>query len=145
MKGDIRPDHIPINKFRLIVAGLPVITFTEISGLEEELEAVDLPDRTSVSGGQTKPIEFTGKVPTHHVEQRIAMEGWFEEGKEPVSPTYKKIGTLVKMSLSGIQVVSYVLPGCWVCKRNTPDLDMNDEGAIDLTEWTFKADQIIPR
>lgn len=145
MKGDIRPDHIPMNKFKLIVQGLPLITFTEVAGLEEELETVDLPDRTAASGGQTKPVEFTAKMPTHHTEQRIAMESWYEEGKDPVSPTYKKIGTLVKMSLSGAQTVSYIMNGLFVCKRNTPDLDMSNEGEMDQIEWTLKADSLIPR
>jgi hypothetical protein len=145
MKGDIRPDHMPINKFKVLAQGLPPITFTEVGSLEEELETVDLPDRTSASGGQTKPIEFTAKVPTHHTEQRIAMEGWFEEGKDPVSPTYKKIVTLVKSSLSGAQVASYILNGCYVCKRTTPDLDMSNEGEMDQIEWTLKADLVIAR
>jgi len=74
MKGVIHPDHIPRNKYQLLVDGMPDFTFLNVGNLEEELETVDLPDRTTASGGNTKPIEFTASIPTHHSEERIAME-----------------------------------------------------------------------
>lgn len=145
MKGAIFPDHIPKNKFQLIVAGLPSITFVQVSGLEEELETVDLPDRTTASGGNTKAIEFTARMPTHHTPERIALENWFAQCRDPVDPTYKKVGTLVKQSITGMNSVSYILQGMYPSKRSTPDLEMTNEGEEDELEWTFKADQIFPR
>lgn len=145
MKGVLAPDHIPKNKYQLRVTGLPPITFTAVSGLEEELETVDLPDRTTASGGNTKPIEFTARMPTHHVTERIAMENWFSECQDPVPESYKKIGTLIKQSISSLASVSYMLHGLYVCKRSTQDLEMENEGELDEIEWTFKADQIFPR
>lgn len=145
MKGVLAPDHIPKNKYQLLVRGLPPITFTAVSGLEEELETVDLPDRTAASGGNTKPIEFTARMPTHHATERVAMEAWFSECQDPVALSYKKIGTLVKLSISSLASVSYMLHGLFVCKRSTQDLEMENEGELDEIEWTFKADQITPR
>ena len=145
MKGAIQADHIPKNKYKLKVVGLPEITFTYVGSLEEELENVDLPDRTSASGGNTKYTEFNVRHPTHHVAERIAMENWFTEGQDPVSPNYKKVGTLTKQSLSSMASASYLLQGLYVCKRVTPDLEMANEGELDELEWTMRCDQIFPR
>lgn len=145
MKGVIAPDHIPKNKYQLLVSGLPPITFTAVGGLEEELETVDLPDRTRASGGNTKPVEFTVRMPTHHVTERIAMENWYAECQDPVLPTYKKVGTLVKQSISSLATVAYILQGLFVSKRATQDLEMENEGELDEIEWTMSADQIFTR
>lgn len=145
MKGAIQPDHIPKNKYKLKVVGLPEITFTFVSGLEEELETADMPDRTSASGGNTKYTEFTVRMPTHHAAERIAMENWFTESQDPVDPGYKKVGTLFKSSISGTASVSYLLHGLYVKKRATQDLEMSNEGELDEIEWTMSCDQIFPR
>ena len=142
MKGVLAPDHIPKNKYTLRVLGLPPITFTAVGGLEEELETVDLPDRTRASGGNTKPIEFTVRVPTHHVVERIAMENWYQEGKDPVLPTYKKVGTLTKRSLSNIAFVSYIITGLFISDRKTQDLEMENEGELDEIEYTLSGDNV---
>jgi len=145
VKGAIQADHIPKNKYRLKVVGLPDITFTFVGSLEEELETVDLPDRTAASGGNTKYTEFNVRMPTHHVAERIAMENWFVEGQDPVSPNYKKVGTLTKQSLSSMAQANYLMQGLFVKKRMTPDLEMSNEGELDELEWTMCCDVIIPR
>jgi len=144
MKGAIQGDHIPLNKYQLIVLGMPELIFTEISGLEEELETVDLPDRTVASGGQTKTLEFTATLPAHHLIMQAAMELWFVEGRDPVASTYKKTATLILKSISGSTLRTYSLLGLFVCKRATPDLEMANEGEMATIEWTFKADQMLP-
>lgn len=143
MKGVLLPDHMPLNKYVLTVAGLPPFTFTQIDGLEEELEAVDLPDRTTASGGNTKAIEFKASLPLHHLMEQSAMEGWFMESQDPVSPAYKKQGTLVLRSISGILVKSFIIVGMYPFKRKTGDLEMNNEGELHVVEWTFKGDMVI--
>lgn len=145
MKGVIQPDHIPKNKYRLIVAGLPRITFIKVGALEEELEKVDLPDKTAASGGNTKNGEYTATIPTHHRLEREAIENWYQESQDPVSPTYKKTGTLVKESISGLQRASYMLQGSFPFKRNTEDVEMENEGELDTIEWSFSYDKILPR
>lgn len=145
MKGVLAPDHIPKNKYQLMIRGLPPITFTAISGLEEELETVDLPDRTAASGGHTKYIEFTARMPTHHAAERQALENWFVECQDPVPQSYKKTATLLKQSISSLAQASYLMQGLFVCKRVTQDLEMENEGELDEIEWTFKCDVITPR
>ena len=146
MKGDIKPDHIPVNKYQLLVLGtaVPFFTFTEISGIEEELQTTELPDRTVASGGNTGPIEFTAKCPMHHLDEQAALELWFNEGKDPVSSTYKKAASLVHMSITGKVLRTYTVVGVFVNKRALPDLAMDNEGEMAANEWGFKADELYP-
>lgn len=145
MKGIILPDHIPVNNYQLIVVGgPPFITFTSIDGLEEELETVDLPDRTVASGGNTKSLEFTAKHPKHHLAEDIFLESWFLMSQDPVLPLYKKAATLLVQSISRLQTRTYNLIGLFPAKRKTADLEMNNEGELNETEWTFKCDRLIP-
>lgn len=144
MKGAILPDHIPVNKYRLIVPGLPPLTPVEIGGLEDELQTTDLPDRTKATGGNRGTVEFTLSIPAHHTVERLAMELWFQEGQDPVLPTYKKAGTLILQSLSGQNFASYTLPGLFIMKRTTPDLEMANEGEMAVIEYTMSSDDVIP-
>ena len=144
MKGRIKPDHLPVNKFTLFSAGLPPVEFIQVSGIEEELQAVELPDRTNASGGHTAPVEFTAMSMMHHVIEQIALELWFKEGQDPVSPTYKKVGSLIHRSLTGQTIRTYTLTGVFISKRKLPDLDMANEGEPAIIEWTLKADQVLP-
>ena len=58
IKGAIQSGHAPRNKYRLIMVGLPPLTPTRVSGLESDTEAVELPDRTTASGGNEGIITF---------------------------------------------------------------------------------------
>jgi hypothetical protein len=145
MKGIILPDHIPVNNYQMIVVGgPPIITFTSIDGLEEELETVDLPDRTVASGGNTKSMEFTAQHPKHHTVEDAFLESWFLMSQDPVLPVYKKAATLLIQSISRLQTRTYNLIGLFPSKRKTADLEMNNEGELNVTEWTFKCDRLIP-
>jgi hypothetical protein len=144
MKGKVQADHMPVNKYSLFIVGMPPIMFTKVSGIEEELQTVDLPDRTSASGGHTAPVEFTAESMMHHSVERYALELWYKEGQDPVSPLYKKVGTLIHHSLTGDKLATYTLIGCFVKKRKLPDLEMANEGEPAVIEWTFKADQVTP-
>lgn len=144
MKGVIQADHIPLNKFKLIVLGLPEFTFTSLSGLEEELDVVDLPDRTVASGGRTGAVEFTVTLPTHHEVEQAAMELWYQEGQDPVSPTYKKPGTVILESISGNRVRTFSMPDIFVSKRVIPDMEFDNDGELSEIEWTLRASDILP-
>ena len=144
MKGEIKPDHIGVNKYTLLVAGLVELTCTEISGLEDELNTVELPDRTVASGGNRAASEFTIKIPLHHGVEQAAMELWFRESQDPVSPTYKKPVTLTHESGSGANDRSFTLVGVFPMKRKLPDLEMKNEGEMAEVEWTLSVDDIFP-
>lgn len=144
MKGVIKPDHIPVNKYQLLAAGLPPLVFTKVSGMEDELESVDLPDRSVASGGNRKSTELTVMLPLHHTTEQAAMEGWFRESQDPVSPTYKKQGTLVMQSLSGLTVKSFQMKDVFPTKRKLPDLEMVNEGEMAEVEWTLKVTDLQP-
>jgi len=143
MKGSVQPNHIPVNNYKLLVVGMPDILFTEISGLEQETETVDLPDRTQASGGNVKGVEFTAKMFEHHTVELAALELWRLEAKDPVSPTYKKIGTLIKYGIDGSIKSTRSIVGVFIKKRTDADLDMANEGEPAMVEWTFWADDVL--
>lgn len=144
MKGDIRADHIPVNKWSMIILGMPPLTIVEQSGIEEELQTTELPDKTRVSGGNTMPVEFTARMPMHHLEEQAAMELWFSDSQDPVASNYKKNATVIYKSISGNVLRTYSLVGVFPTKRVLPDLDMANEGELALVEWTFSADLPLP-
>ncbi len=144
MKGVIKPDHMPTNKYELVIIGMPPLTPTTMSGLEDELETFDMPDKTVVSGGNRKAGEFEITIPLHHKVEMAAMELWFQEGQDPVSPLYKKPGTAIYKSISGTVISAYALIGAQVVKRKLPDADMGSEGEIALATWTIKLDDHKP-
>lgn len=144
IKGSIQPNHIALNNYQLLVAGMPEITFTKVGEIEEEVEKVDLPDRTQASGGNTKPGETTASVPMHHVVQIAAMEAWFKEGQAPVTATYKKAATLVFKAIDGAVFKSYSLTGLWITKRKLPSGEMNNAGEMAEVEFTLAWDDVHP-
>jgi hypothetical protein len=144
MKGEVQPDHIPVNKFKLLVVGLLDIYMSTVSGIEDELNTIDLPDRTKASGGNRNATSFTAMHPLHHTAENAALELWFKEGQDPISPTYKKPCTLVMQRLSGTGERSYSLIGVFISKRTLPDLDKSDDGEMAQVEWEFSVDDIIP-
>ncbi len=144
MKGEIQSDHMPVNKYILQIIGLIPLTAVEISGLEDELETTELPDRTVASGGHRKASEITLMVPMHHTAEQAALELWFRESQDPVSPTYKKPGTLTHQSLSGTASRNFSLSGMFPKQRNLPDLERGGEGEMANVEWVFSVDDILP-
>ncbi len=143
MKGLIKENHIPLNNYRLMVLGLG-FTITELSGIEEEIQVVDLPDRTKASGGTRPPIEFTINTPMHHLTEQVLLESWYKEAQDPVLSSYKKVGTLLMFSNTGDIRRSFTLTGLFIFKRTLPDMSMENEGEMAGVEWTLSADDIIP-
>jgi hypothetical protein len=144
MKGVLQPDHIALNSYQFAVEGLIPLTFTSLKGLKEETDKVDLPDRTAASGGRSGPIEFSAGCPMHHTAEMAALEVWLREGKDPVTPTYKKTVTVTFPSISKQGGRAYTLMGVWVTARTIPDFEMNNNGEMAEAEWMFSADEIIP-
>jgi hypothetical protein len=144
MKGEIKPEHMPLNKFEFRVLGLIPLTTITISGIEDELETVELPDRTVASSGERKAGEFEIAIPLHHDVEFAALELWFKEGQDPISPTYKKPCTLIHKSISGRRSRSFTLVGVFVKKRVLPDLDKANEGEMAMATYTMSYDDILP-
>jgi hypothetical protein len=144
MKGAILPDHIGVNKYQLLINGVAPLTLTEATGLEDELQTTELPDRTRASGGNRGPSEIEVKIPMHHLIEQAAMELWFKESQDPVAPTYRRAATLLHFSISGVVIRSYSLLGVFPSKRVNPDLEMANEGELALVTWTLSVDDILP-
>lgn len=146
MKGVLDADHIAVNKYKITIPALGVtLKPTEVSGLEEELEVSELPDRTKASGGHTKATEFTMKIPLHHLIEVAAMEIWYAKCKDPVSPDYKYAGIVQMTSISGNINRVYDMTGLFPSKRVLPDLEMANEGEMATVEWTISVDELDPQ
>lgn len=144
MKGDILANHIPLNKFEFRVVGLVTLTTLSVSGIEEELEVAELPDRTVASTGERKPTEFDIAIPMHHDVEFGAMEVWYQESSDPVMPTYKKPCTLIHKDTQGNAKRSFTLVGVFPKKRMLPDLDRTNEGEIAMVTYTMSCDDVVP-
>lgn len=146
MKGRIDEDHIPINRFQMFVIGTiaPFFTAVSLTGMEEELEVEELPDRTVSSMGRTGPVEFSMSIPMHHRQEQAAMELWFQESRDPILPTYKKPAVLSHTSISGANTVSYVFLDLFPFKRSLPSLEMGSDGEMAVVTWHFKAGVVVP-
>jgi hypothetical protein len=143
LRGKVNANHVPVNNFELAVSGeTQTFWFTEISGIEFEIQAVDLPDRTKASGGNPLPQEFTAKMLMHHDAERKVLNEWLEAAIEPVTATYKKTATLTHKTIAGANNAKYTITGLWIMKRKLPDLDRANEGEAAVIEWTFSADLI---
>lgn len=140
LKNKIQADHAPVNKYELTALGLPKITFTKVSGMEQEVKKTNLPDMTAVSGGETDPFEITAELPIHHDAEVQAIEDWHDEGKDPVQATYKKPGTMEYKRASGATARAYSLIGMWPTKLKYPDTDMSDAESPAMLEVTFSID-----
>ncbi len=146
VKGKIKPDHIPQNSFSLKVVGLPTdITAVMISGFDTELESVDLPDRTTASGGNFKHVEFEIEIPVHHSDERAALDAWLVEARLGL-PTYKKAAALTFFSVGGIIKAAWTLTGLYPVKGAGPSGggDMTNEGEMLKAKYSFKADNATP-
>jgi hypothetical protein len=145
IKNVIQENRAQINKFSLsFTPGVGAPTFVSVSGLEEELDRTELPDRTTRTGGRKKSIEFEVVQPAHHDIEVAAMTNWYQECQDPVSPTHLKVGSLIVYDTVGSPRVKRTLMGCWLSKRVDSDLDLNDDGAQATITWTVNADEMLP-
>jgi hypothetical protein len=143
LKGKIQDNHIPLNKFELLIAGLPQITLITTDDIEEQLNVIEMPDRTRRSGGQTSSVEFTGTIPMHHDVQVAALEAWYKQGQDPVQEGYLKAGSMVFYRNDGTPR-PFELINIWVSGRTIPGGDMANDGEPAMLTFRFEADEVTP-
>jgi hypothetical protein len=144
IKNVLKENRVQTNKYSaLIQPGPGLILFTAISGLEEELDASELPDRTMRSGGRKKSIEFDATQPMHHDLEVLAMEAWYTECQDPVSPVHLKIMTIIIFDQQGFPRRRVTLFNVWIKKRVHSDLELEGEGDMGTITWTLQADELI--
>jgi len=137
----IEQNHMPINKYQLLVTGFIPITFTKVSGFDREIDMIDLPDRTRASGGVERAVEFTAELPKHHLLEKAAIEAWYGMSKN--GSNYKYTANLIGYRLNGEVGSTIMFNNLWVQKIKEPDLDMANEGEMAVIEITFQADEAI--
>lgn len=142
-KGALSAGYIPVNKFSLSVADVADLKVVEVSGIEQELETVELPDKTVVTSGRLGVTEFTIKMPAHESTAMDAMDTWWKMcyGTNATSG-YKKDATLLLLDTYGGTKSSWTISGMFPTKRALPELNAASEGEMAMAEWTFKADDV---
>ena len=145
IKNVIDENRIQVNKYLLdLQPGVGSVLLTAISGLEEELDSVELPDRTTRSGGRKKPVEFEVTQPMHHDLEVAKMEAWYIQCQDPVSPLHLKVGSLIQFDQQGLPRRKFTLLNVWNRKRVHSDLELENDGDMATITWTLQADEILP-
>jgi hypothetical protein len=144
-KGELSVGYIPNNKFILSIPELGVgdLKIIEVSGIEQELETVELPDKTVATSGRAGIIEFTIKIPAHEDGSIAAINRWFMGCRGNVASDYKKDGTLTLQNTFGTTVSSWTISGMFPTKRTLPELNSSGAGDLTMAEWAFKADDVV--
>lgn len=142
-KYTLKPNPILTTNYRLQIVGLPDIPFVTVGGLEQEIPKVELPDKTTASSGRTNPGEIEVAVPAHEILAIVAMDLWFQEGQDPISPAYKKVGNLTNDSGNALSVYTKTIVGAWVSKEGTPDLAMGEDGDMSVIKYTIQYDGLL--
>lgn len=139
-KGVIAPDEFSIGKAKLLIAGVPVIVLTSMKGIKSDTESADLPDGTSVSGGRTKPADFTITVPAHHTSDVAFLEKLRAKALDPIQPDYKQDWTILFFSKTGMKFKGWNIKDCWVAGENIPDEDLSKPADMAEIEFSVKFD-----
>lgn len=144
IKGVLEGNRVQVNKFVLTIVPfeIPSPVFTRISGLEMELDTVDLPDRTTRSGGREKQLEFEVDQPMHHSVEVFFMEAWWMACANTL-PGYLKLGALRILNEYIGTSKQFTLFNLWLSKRSQSDLDLDNDGDMAIITWTMKADSFI--
>lgn len=143
LKGKIHENHIPLNTYELLIAGLPTLVFTKTENIEEGVAVIELPDRTRASGGQTTSVSFSAEIPLHHHVEVGALELWYKQAQSPVDPAYRKAGSLMFYALDGMPR-TFELSNLWISKRTIPGGDMSNDGEMAILTYQFEADEVTP-
>lgn len=148
-KGYIKPDIFTKSKYWLIIPGMigvngPELTVLSVGALEEEMEVIELPDRTRATNGHTKPLTFDVVTPAHHLEEQAQWELWWSACHDPVSFDAYRYGTLVQQSVSGGSTRSITLDRLFITKKSTSDLEMSNDSDYSTVTWTLSADNAFP-
>jgi hypothetical protein len=144
IKRVLQANRVQVNKYAMKVPGLQDMVLTSIGSLESELDDNEMPDRTRVTGGRQKAVEFDIGVPAHHKLAILQMESWLTECTEPVTPTHKKTATILFFheQLFDIPGLKYFLEGMKVMKRATPEGELDNDGEMAIVTYTMTADEV---
>ena len=110
-KGTILADHLPKNKGFLMIDGLPPLTCVSLTLPEVSTNVTTRPDQTVQSGGTRAPVEITFSIPEHHTLEVFAMDQWIRDNIDPISPTAKKNGRVIKPSGTNLSTRIWAITG----------------------------------
>jgi hypothetical protein len=146
MKSVLQPEHVARNRYEMIVLGMPSFTFTKLTGIEQALDVVDLPDRTKASGGRAQAGTMGAAIPAHHTLEYAAMLAWIEDAKAPVGENYKKTATIILKPIgnSVAKTRTITVLGVWPSKKAISDQEMDNDGEMTELEVDLNFDDMLP-
>jgi hypothetical protein len=143
IKGVIQANRVMDSKYRAVIQpGVGDVLFTSIDGLGEELDTSELPDRTAVSGGRSKPGELECIQPIHQRPDYPLMLAWYNACKATI-PGYKKLGTITLLTDAGPPSVMHTVRGMFISAWKQAILELEGEGKMVVVTWTIKFDNLI--
>jgi hypothetical protein len=141
IKGEVLPGAAPRSKFRVFVGGLPPFYASKFTGLESELETVELADRTMQSAGNTKASTADVSGYVHHSVEAAAWDAWWVQSQAG-GAGYKRAATVEVMGADDIPVAIYALAGVFPMKWSLGDLDKTSTEATEIT-YSLSVDSVI--
>lgn len=141
IKGEVLAGAAPRSKFHLLVTGLPPFYATKLTGLESELEVLELSDRTRQSAGFTKASNADVSGYVHHVVEAAAFDAWWVQSQAG-GVGYKRAATLEMLGPDEIPVAIYALAGVFPTKWAMGDLDRTATEAVEIT-YSLSVDSVI--
>ncbi len=141
IKGEVLAGAAPRSKFRLFVAGLPPFYATKFTGLESELEVLELADRTRQSAGHTKASNADVSGYVHHTIEAAAFDAWWVQSQAG-GVGYKRAATLEMLGPDDVPVAIYALAGIFPTKWAMGDLDRTATEAVEIT-YSLSVDSVL--
>jgi len=132
IKGQVLAGAAPRSKFRVSILGLPPFYATKFTGLESELETVELADRTMQSAGNTKASTADVAGYVHHAIEAAAWDAWWVQSQAG-APGYKRGAVVEVLGPSDVPVAIYALAGVFPTKWSLGDLDKTSTEATEIT------------
>lgn len=141
LKGVIPKDIIAANKFTVAVDNVEILAVS-VSGPDESLQTVELPDGTAASGGRTDPSESTIVIPQHATEAKLFMDTWWNSCKDPVQPTAYKNVTVIGTSSTGAQSATDTWIGAFIKGRKSAEYSLEDGTTMTVLEYSVSIDDV---
>lgn len=139
VKNLLGKDVIGANKFTFSVDNDDLLVVS-VSGIEETLQVIELPDGTAASGGRTDVSETTVVVAQHTKASITFFDAWWALCQDPVPPAAYKNGTVTGNSSSGGVSATTTLISVFIKSRKSADYNLEDGTTMTVVEYTLSVD-----
>lgn len=142
-KGVISKDIIRLDKYIITIDGVDLKAI-RVGESNQTMKVVELPDGTAASGGRTEASEFEIEIPEHETKERLLLDKWWSDCKDPISPSAYKVVTITRTSGTGGVSVVEDRVGCFVKGRRGGEMSY-DGGSEEMATliYSISCDDVI--